>query len=257
MADISKIKLPDGVTYNIKDANKTDEKVAQIPNDEDADYRVLLSNGATNVAQTDSVKKSDTLTYNPYYTNLNIKSPYVGENMGVKISHTNVTCYDWRGESREQVAIYSDGIRCWDNNIVFYNSSITPGQTIYLDGLTGNITCNSMSVTDISSQYTITKSSGSWTLNSFIAYRTGNVIQIQLNFRGGGSSVSGGTTTFQGKITAGPIPVMVSSGARASTNHNAIATLTSEGNITVVNTGDNWNLSTSSNLGIPVVFITA
>lgn len=214
MADISKIKLPDGTTYDVKD----DTKVSK-----DGD---TMSGGL--------ITKYVDLTYNG-----RLVASY--STSGIKYFDNNFSTI---------VDISSDG----DIDVV---RDISCGRTVYSNSVTCNsISANSMSVTDISSQYTITKSSGNWVLNSFSAYRTGNVIQLQLNFRGNGTAVSGGTTVFQGTITAGPVPVLMSSGMRASTNHNGIVAINTNGAITVSTSGDNWNLSTSSNFAIPIVFIT-
>lgn len=62
-------------------------------------------------------------------------------------------------------------------------------------------------VIDISSQFTITKSSGNWSVNSVEAYRSGTTIQITIKFNGNGNSVSAGSNGFVGTITAGPLPV--------------------------------------------------
>ena len=67
MADISKIKLPDGNTYNLKDANATDTKVTQVLS-ESADgneYRLLLSKSDTSLTETDTVQKTRGFSYKP------------------------------------------------------------------------------------------------------------------------------------------------------------------------------------------------
>lgn len=64
-------------------------------------------------------------------------------------------------------------------------------------------------VTDISSEFTITKTSGNWSVDSISAYRTGNVVQILITITGNGSSVSAGSNGFVGKITAGPLPPVI------------------------------------------------
>ena len=62
-------------------------------------------------------------------------------------------------------------------------------------------------VIDISSQFTITKSSGNWSVDSVEAYRYGNIIQITIKFNGNGNSVSAGSNGFVGTITDGPLPI--------------------------------------------------
>ena len=63
-------------------------------------------------------------------------------------------------------------------------------------------------VIDISDQYTITKSSGNWSVKEIRAVRTGNVVQIRLAMGGNGSSVSAGSNGFVGTITTGALPVL-------------------------------------------------
>lgn len=80
----------------------------------------------------------------------------------------------------------------------------------YVDGTiksTGKITCPSMSVTDISSQYTLTKSSGNWTVISFEAHRCGNIVHFGIKFKGNGNAVSSGSNGFIGILSGGPLPV--------------------------------------------------
>lgn len=62
-------------------------------------------------------------------------------------------------------------------------------------------------IIDVSDQFTITKSSGNWSVNNVEAYRSGTTIQITIKFNGNGSSVSAGSNGFVGTITSGPLPV--------------------------------------------------
>lgn len=88
MSDISQIKLPDNTTYNInaktvngytvgKDVPSsavfTDQYVAQVSSaTEDNDYRVLLSGTASDNTQTETVRKSAGLKFNPKYDAITI-----------------------------------------------------------------------------------------------------------------------------------------------------------------------------------------
>ena len=65
MADISQINLPDGNTYNIKDASATDTKVTQTNTTSSANYRVLLSGTADDTDRTEGVNKSFKLKFKP------------------------------------------------------------------------------------------------------------------------------------------------------------------------------------------------
>lgn len=90
------------------------------------------------------------------------------------------------------------------NGIPDANDQLYVGGTIKA---TGKITAPSMSVSDISADYTVSKTSGNWSVNSVTAHRSGNVIQFDIAFKGNGSSVSAGSNAFVGKITNGPLPV--------------------------------------------------
>lgn len=88
MSDISQIKLPDNTTYDInaktvnghtvgKDVPSsavfTDQYVAQVSSaTEDNDYRVLLSGTASDNTQTETVRKSAGLKFNPKYDAITI-----------------------------------------------------------------------------------------------------------------------------------------------------------------------------------------
>ena len=77
------------------------------------------------------------------------------------------------------------------------------------DDLLNKPTIPSLEVTDISSSFTITKTSGNWSVNGISAYRSGNTVQIVITMAGNGSSVSAGSNGFVGTITAGPKPVII------------------------------------------------
>lgn len=74
MADISKIKLPDGTTYNIKDPNATDTKVTQTSDSTtNSDFPILFAGTADNTTRTEGAKKSARIVYNPYSSFLRFK----------------------------------------------------------------------------------------------------------------------------------------------------------------------------------------
>jgi hypothetical protein len=77
MPDISKIKLSNGTTYDIKDAtarSAADTKVTQNNSTDNADYRVLLSKSANDTTETDETNKNASLTYNPSKKKLTLGS---------------------------------------------------------------------------------------------------------------------------------------------------------------------------------------
>ena len=77
------------------------------------------------------------------------------------------------------------------------------------DDLLNKPSIPSFDVTDISSSFTITKTSGNWSIDSISAYRSGKTVQIVITMTGNGSSVSAGSNGFVGKITDGPLPVII------------------------------------------------
>lgn len=77
------------------------------------------------------------------------------------------------------------------------------------DDLLNKPSIPSFDVTDISSSFTITKTSGNWSVDSISAYRSGKTVQIVITMTGNGSSVSAGSNGFVGKITTGPLPVTI------------------------------------------------
>ena len=77
------------------------------------------------------------------------------------------------------------------------------------DDLLNKPSIPSFDVTDISSSFTITKTSGNWSINSISAYRSGKTVQIVITMNGNGSSVSAGSNGFVGTITTGPLPVII------------------------------------------------
>lgn len=66
MANISQITLPDGNTYDIKDANATDTKVTQTQDDStNNNFEILLAGSTSTSTATEEAKKSTYLKFNP------------------------------------------------------------------------------------------------------------------------------------------------------------------------------------------------
>lgn len=76
--------------------------------------------------------------------------------------------------------------------------------TISLVGETGTIVCNKMSYTNETVTYS--KSSGSWTFASGEYTRSGQVVQLVLQFHGGSSNVSVGSNAINGTVNGIPHP---------------------------------------------------
>lgn len=74
---------------------------------------------------------------------------------------------------------------------------------------TGKINVSSIGVVDISSQYTFTKTSGTWNADATLyAYRMGNFVSIRLRLAGTGTQVNAGSDAFVGTISGGPTPLV-------------------------------------------------
>lgn len=304
MADISQINLPDGNTYNIKDASATDTKVTQTstPMTDSNSYPVLLAGTADDTTKTEGTNKTPQLTFRPVYGELTTRNTQTN-NALVRIGR------GYNGDAGGGITVYGDGesteIRLESyhvnsNNI--YGSDIylhatyiwprveiqsrcknynfeepenetgygiiklrgNPGHrlitedppTIILDGLTGKVTCNKMSVADISDQYTITKTSGNWKVNEIGAVRSGNTIHIRIEMSGNGSSVSSGSNGFVGTITAGPLPVLSAKLVAYYNNCPIMLNIEPDGDITARVTATSVTVTSSGSLALTGTFIT-
>ena len=152
MADISKIKLPDGTTYSVKD-----------------DTKLPLTGG--------------TMTGNLTLQNCNL---YLADGSG------NIKALLWIGGN-------NDGV------LSMYNSSGTA--TINLEPELGRVSCLKMNNQNISDEFTISKTSGNWSVKEITAYRSGNMVQLTIAFKGNGTAVSAGSNAFVGRVTDGEFPV--------------------------------------------------
>lgn len=88
--------------------------------------------------------------------------------------------------------------------IVISNSSSSPSVGLYGGALKAK-----MYVEDISDKYTTSKTSGNWYFapEDVSAHRTGNVVHINIPFRGNGTAVVGPTNALVGELSGGPLPV--------------------------------------------------
>ena len=109
---------------------------------------------------------------------------------------------------------------------------------------------------DISDQYTITKSSGNWSINSIEAYRSGNIIQINIIMSGNGNSVSAGSNGFVGTITAGALPVITVRLIGYYNNCPVIMNVEPDGTINTRVTATNVTVTSSGTLPLTGTFIT-
>lgn len=81
--------------------------------------------------------------------------------------------------------------------------------TIGIDGETGEVTCNKISVRDVSSDYTVTGASGAMEIDpdNWEIRRTGSVVFMAVNFKGKGQNVGAGSNAFVGTLN-GPLPAI-------------------------------------------------
>ena len=122
------------------------------------------------------------------------------------------------------------------NNSVAINGIPDAQNQLYVGGTiktTGKITAPSMSVTDISSQYSFTKSSGAWNFNSVEAYRSGNVVQMRFSFKGTGTKVTAGSNGLVGTLSGGPLPIQSVLLAGFDTSSIVMGYLNNSGNLTI------------------------
>lgn len=120
----------------------------------------------------------------------------------------------------------------------------------------GQLKCESMYVEDISSQYTITKTSGNANFEEVKAHRCGNVITMQIMLRGAGSTWTAGSNIFVGTVT-GPLPTVAVNGCGYYDNACFIARISNSGGITfrwLVATKN--NVATSQTIVATLTFIT-
>lgn len=119
----------------------------------------------------------------------------------------------------------------------------------------GQLKCESMYVEDISSQYTITKTSGNWMLDAVTAHRTGNVVELAATFKGNGSAVSAGSNAFVGQCTAGHLPLVAAKGISFISSGGVVFQIDNDGNVYARVIGSSITLASTSTNTIPIVFI--
>lgn len=76
--------------------------------------------------------------------------------------------------------------------------------------LSNKPTVPDITVTDISTQYTFTKSSGAWDIHSASIYKTGNTYQALFTIKGDGTAVTAGSDGYVGTLSSGTAPLMFS-----------------------------------------------
>lgn len=116
--------------------------------------------------------------------------------------------------------------------------------TISLVGETGTIVCNKMSFTN--EDVTFSKSNGSWTFANGEYTRSGQSVQLRLQFHGGGSNVSVGGNAIVGTVNDIPLPSHTVRLVGYYSSTVLIGELTNSGGFNVRVLGAALNLSTSN-----------
>lgn len=293
MADISKIKLPDGTTYNIKDANAvtgsgTSGYIAKFdgtntitngPAIGTSITNFLAENGQWRQPANDKVRQNyyeDTsdkyympllgehdLTYSQYSqtedagTRKAIGLTYcIKDGMYRKLT---ISATDGGGNIRsiELRPVGSSTIPSLTSNSISSGDIYSEGEIETETNLRANkVFCNSMSVTDISDQYTITRRSGNWYPVSLEAWRSGNIVQMRIIFRGNGSAVGSGSNGVIGSISGGPLPLMTSQLIGYGDARVISGAINDDGSYDIRNTSTTevkW--TTASRVGVATTFI--
>lgn len=100
-----------------------------------------------------------------------------------------------------------------------------------------------LTVTEVTEDFTITKTSGAWNVASFNAYKSGTLIYIRVRFSGTGVSVSGGSDSFSGTIAGPYIPLYDSFGIGCAGNTLFIMQLNNNGTMKVRLINDAYTLA--------------
>lgn len=101
---------------------------------------------------------------------------------------------------------------------------------------------NKSALVNVSSNYTVTKTSGAWSFNALEAYKSGNAISMYVQFRGNNSSVSVGSNAFVGKVSGGALPVMYARFISYYASSAIVGDLTPDGDLTVRILGSSLNI---------------
>jgi len=127
--------------------------------------------------------------------------------------------------------------------------------TVQVDSVVANsVTCSSMSVQDISNQYTLTKTSGNWNIYDLKAFRCGNVIQLHITLSGNGSAVSAGGDGFVGQLD-GPLPTYYVHNARYYSTTAQIGELRETGVFVARNLIGSVTFTTSTHPSFDLMFM--
>lgn len=217
------------IKNNVEYANTADTKVTQTASSDNKYYEVLFSGTDDNTTRTEGVRKTNKLIYNPANHNFankctsadasktdndvssNTQYPMMSifDNSNRITTHIENT-YFTNGHIRASFLVRNydtNGDQVADKGISMTMSK--SGDLFYSISDPDNFrSAIGLGVNDISSQYTITKTSGNWKINEIGAFRSGNTIHMRVEMSGNGNSVSAGANGFVGTLSGGPLPVL-------------------------------------------------
>ena len=124
------------------------------------------------------------------------------------------------------------------------------------EDLNNKPTIPDITVYNVGSQYSSTKTSGEWVLNSIWARKCNNMVSISIYFGGNGNTTLKGSNAFKGTISGGPLPIGVANIISYIDGAAIICQINSEGNVTVRITGDDVTLASGNSAGCSGVFMT-
>lgn len=131
-----------------------------------------------------------------------------------------------------------------NKNISLFNED--GSETIYMNSTIGKIYCHEIEFAYNSGTSRFVKSSGSWTFKECHWQRFGNVITVNIQFKGGGSNVSVGSNAIAGTITDIPKPPFTVRLEGYYSGTVLMGELTDTGSFNVRILGQALNLSTSN-----------
>ena len=138
-----------------------------------------------------------------------------------------------------------------NDGLTLNNSADTA--TIFLDSEEGRVECEKMSWT--SAAVTYSKSSGSWTFSSGEYTKSGQVVQLVLQFHGGSSNVSVGSNAINGTVHGIPNPPRTIRLQGYYSGTVLMGELTSSGGFNVRVLGQALNLSSSNTATLSGTYI--
>lgn len=129
-------------------------------------------------------------------------------------------------------------------------------ETIYMNSTTGKIYCRSIELENESGTGRFAKTSGSWTFSACNWRRYGNVITVNIQFKGGSSNVSVGSNAIVGNIADVPKPPFTVRLEGYYSGTVLMGELTSSGGFNVRILGQALNLNSANTATLSGTYIT-